>query len=333
LRYERLWETFHRLVGQAELHSRAIAGDGPACGPFPFLSYYYHDASWATCLAFSVDGSCLHAGFQDGTVRTWDAATGAEWPALKYTSDAGPTAVRAVGVCSDRDLLAVVGDDSNAEVWRRSTKRCLLRLGADVIGAALSPDGTILATSHADGQLREWSVSSGDALAVAGDYVGPLQGGSIVFHPDGNRLAIGSFDFVALHNRATRQTTRVLAFGDGALDPNVGFSSDGATLAIFAPPDTVIIDAATGETLRTIGHPADTTRSAFSHDGRRLVTCGEDGAIRVWDVVTGRERLTIPPADNFLEGVDAVTLALSPDGLRLASADLEAVRIWDLRTQ
>ncbi len=45
---------------------------------------------------------------------------------------------------------------------------------------------------------------------------------------------------------------------------------------------------------------------AFSPDGRRIFSSSDDGTVKVWDVDTGHETLTLK---RFIHG-----LALSPDG-------------------
>src|SRR5204862_170718 len=56
-------------------------------------------------------------------------------------------------------------------------------------------------------------------------------------------------------------------------------------------------------------HPAIVQSLAFSPDGTRLVTAGQDGTVRVWDADTGRE---VGFYAGHAERVSAV--AYSPDG-------------------
>jgi WD40 repeat protein len=65
---------------------------------------------------------------------------------------------------------------------------------------------------------------------------------------------------------------------------------------------------------------------AFSPDGRLLAMGGDDGAIRVWDVNTGRQlQESKGPTHVF-------SLAFSPDSRLLASLNGEYVRWWDAKS-
>jgi TIR domain/WD domain, G-beta repeat len=65
---------------------------------------------------------------------------------------------------------------------------------------------------------------------------------------------------------------------------------------------------------------------AFSADGKRIATAGEDMTARVWEIATGNE-LIVLTHDNSVSAV-----AFSPDGARIATANGNTVRIWDAHT-
>jgi WD40 repeat protein len=64
---------------------------------------------------------------------------------------------------------------------------------------------------------------------------------------------------------------------------------------------------------------------AFSPDGKRLASAGRDQTVKVWDVASGQETLTLKGHTDWVTSV-----AFSPDGMRLASASYDrTVKIWD----
>jgi WD40 repeat protein len=80
------------------------------------------------------------------------------------------------------------------------------------------------------------------------------------------------------------------------------------------------------EVRRFAGHTQDVTAAVFLPDGRRFVSAGMDGTVRLWSVPTGVElrRLEHPGGVN--------DVALSPDGRQVLSAGFgdNAARLWNL---
>ncbi|HEX2089976.1 MAG TPA: AAA family ATPase [Actinomycetota bacterium] len=124
--------------------------------------------------------------------------------------------------------------------------------------------------------------------------------------------------------------------------PGVGGALDWSSRGVFAtegPENTGVIDikdASTGRTVRKFrGHSIDVNRVEFSEDGSMLATTGDDGALNVWDPVTGRliSSVTGPTHTGAITS-SAFGPSFSEDGSLLSASwpNDETVRIVDPAT-
>ena len=86
---------------------------------------------------------------------------------------------------------------------------------------------------------------------------------------------------------------------------------------------------ATGQEILTLkGHTGQVGGLAFSPDGKRLASAALDSTVKLWEVASGQEVLTLKVADGPGMQVGS-SLAFSPDGQRLAGVFGGTIRIWD----
>jgi WD40 repeat protein len=76
------------------------------------------------------------------------------------------------------------------------------------------------------------------------------------------------------------------------------------------------------------GHAGAVYDAEFSPDGRTLVSSGQDGTVRFWDVATGRPLRTLAAHPTEVNRA-----GFAPDGLTVATAgDDGEIRLWDVAT-
>jgi WD40 repeat protein len=312
---------------------------------------------------FSPDGARLAAVFRDCTVRVWEVASGRELARAPARCHLGEIFIT---YSPDGACLATSADDGLVTLWDAADLHHLFELyhPSAVYGIAFSPDGRRVFTTRSAGSVQVWDVTPGgrgelgayrpgDPLLMqtmvftpGGIYRAELRpdGSPIVFRQDASqdgRYIIETFPrgTVALVDTSTfDEITRLQGWSEPVeRSCYPALSRDHTRLALRINGRTRVLDVCSGRLLFETppGSWAWQTElpPAFSPDGCILASgvCG--GAIDLWDLESGEQRLSLPITLGWLS-----CCAFSPDGRFFAAAGALTDRlenrgyawIWDL---
>lgn len=122
---------------------------------------------WVHSLAFSPDGSLLAVGDARGVIQYWDV-TNPNAPIQVYEPlSAHDGAVISLLFTPDGSSLISAGNDTLIHYWRpdqQKPERTLEGHSRRISGLGLNNQGTYLASTGIDGQLKVWSINNGVEL-------------------------------------------------------------------------------------------------------------------------------------------------------------------------
>lgn len=308
-----------------------IAGGSSACAgaQVPAVPPRLEHGARVTALAAIDDGKVLVGGGEDGSLVYWSRAAGRA-ARTTVVAKAHEQAVCAVVCSADGTRVASGCRGGVLRVWNVATrelvwegKRQENRHSNAIEDARFTADGTLLTAGH-DGTVRWWKAATGDEIRrVRHD----AQAYSIAIGTDGATLFSGGDDpGLRIWRTATGEAVRFVPtrgnqFFALAASAQGRLAAGGATLVVYAQDDI----PASAKQLRDRSHHGFIHSVAFAPDGHRIVSGGDDGAVRVWNVASGDEERTWK---DHVGGVAAVLFVDS--GSVIAAADDRGVLLHRL---
>ena len=290
-------------------------------------------------IAFSPDGTLLAAAGGDHDrvlpeLKLWNTTT----LKLQAKLEGHKYLVTGAAFSPDGRTLASGGVDGSIILWDVGSgemKGTIRGHEGVVRDLAFTSNGTMLASASYDRTVRLWDARTGRELRRLLGHQN--QARCVAFSSDNRWLVTGGGDgTVRLWDTGIEEVSGILTHED--IPTGVAFSPDGKLLASGCQDNVVLWDVENAERKATFTGPRQSSELvAFSPDGKMVAATGDaggDGAyVRLLDVSTGRERLTLQ-GPSGPAGFSSVRF--SPDGatVAVAGSDTEGgtVILWDTAT-
>jgi WD40 repeat protein/mono/diheme cytochrome c family protein len=220
--------------------------------------------------------------------------------------------------------------DKSVRLWNVEAGRDVRRFvghTASVWAVAFSADGKLALSGSADHSVRLWEVDTGRELRRMAGHEALVA--AVAFSPDRRHALSSGYDAsVILWNLETGQAERTFQ-SEGKFPNCVAFTPDGKQALLGGDASLRLINLATGrEARRFEGLTSPVTSVAFGRDGKHILSCGDDGAVRIWESATARLEHTLAS-----HGGPVRCTALSPDGKTVLTGGADAVvRLWSVET-
>jgi WD40 repeat protein len=302
-------------------------------------------------VAFSPDGECLAARYDNQQVQQW-SLTDLDHPQtlLKVTSD---EFLSQISYSPDGKLIAC-GSYLGGLLQRRNTiwrwNRCANRDDKPLyerssrelelnprtlLAVTFSPNSRLLAAGTKEGRILVWNLEQGDNKELLTGNLTAVN--AIAFSPDGEMLVSGEQDGT-IRCWTIDSPLDLPPFAD-KLPPitSLAFSPTGKLLACGCASDNtqtsscVLWDVATQEPRISFKLNEGTSSSsinsiAFSPDSRLLAMAGRDGSIHLLDVEKERKVFSTTAHQG---SVTSVAFCLKKRTLASASSDGK-IKLWEL---
>ncbi|HBI46096.1 MAG TPA: hypothetical protein DDY78_25060 [Planctomycetales bacterium] len=283
---------------------------------------------------FLPGGNTVVTGHGSGRLRQWEVSTGKEQKVVRAIFDG---TISHMVLSPDGKTLATSsnqnGMNQKVYLWDAATltpKAVQPGHTQQIVAAAFSPNGRIVATSALDRTVRLWEPRTGRLIRTIETPTNACR--SLVFTPDGKTL-------ITANGYSVEGEVRFWEVETGKEIRKFKAHPSGRVLLAMAPDGKRLFTGGSDDRFRCwdldafkqLGEfgdekPSGVLRMALSPDGSTLATAQMDGVLRIWDARTFKKRYQLMGDPRTYIGA----IAFSPDNSLLAWSDYSpGIRLTD----
>lgn len=276
----------------------------------------------------SPDGVQVISGHEDGMVGLWELETGRKVRALGWHG--GP--VKAVCFLPDMTAALSGGSDGAVKVWDLISGECVkvIEMHSGAVNAVCAlPDGKRVLSAGDDGTLAIWGLEDGSVRYAIPAHQGAVK--SVRLGMDGARaVSLGAEGL--LKQWDCFKGCGICEHIDVGAAHALALSPDGLFALVVG--DGWLAEWDLGKLSRRRGARLEGRRSPFraavlTSEGKFLMTGGDDGVVRLWDLSGQGMSLQAVWAFEGHKGA-VVSVSFSPDARWALSAGRDGLRLWEL---
>src|SRR5271165_302182 len=290
------------------------------------ISFSASHQSIIKIVRWSPDGQWLASGDDDGVVKVWSLK---QRGVARYLDAGSP--LHGLRASPDGKWIAVGTEDGRVLLWNSASQLIEheIKNGNKVVNCiAWQPGQEAFACGDADGAIHlygpPWQKPYEDLTADHGEIW------QLAWSSDGQALFFTGQDGTVNRWNPKNRASKVIHSTSGAA-LGLAVSPDGARLAMSATDGYITVQrVADSQIMAHYKVHADSIGClAWSQDGRRIASAGNDGLVALSDPLTGTVIRLLRTPSTTSDAVYVETVSFSPDGSEIAAAGQDkCIHVW-----